>query len=105
MAKTLVFLKDNNIDSYDELVQKSSAATSNFLKKSTRLNEIEARQKEISELQKQIGTYGKTREVYKKYLASGRDQSFHDVHAADIILHEAAKKHFNKLGYGKERSC
>jgi len=53
---------------------------------------------EITELQKQIATYGKTRDVYLRYKASGFDQAFYDVHAADIILHRAAKKHFDQLG-------
>ena len=101
MARTLIYLKENGIDSYDELVQKSSSASGDFQKKLSRIKEIETRQKEISELQKQIGTYGKTRDIYKKYLVSKRDQGFYEIHAADIILHEAAKKFFNESGYGK----
>ena len=101
MARTLIYLKENGIDSYDELVQKSSSASGDFHKKLTRIKEIETQQKEISELQKQIGTYRKTRDVYKKYLASKRDQGFYDIHATDIILCEVAKKFFNESGYGK----
>ena len=101
MARMLIYLKENGIDSYDELVQKASAASGGYQKKLTRIKEIEPRQKEITELQKQIGTYRKTRETYKAYLRSGRDRSFYDANAADIILHEAAKRHFDKAGYGK----
>jgi len=56
---------------------------------------------EITELQKHIGTYGKTRDIYAKYKASGWDQDFFDMYATDIILHKAVKKHFDELGYGK----
>ena len=100
-AKTLIFLKENGIDSYEDLVKKSSSASGDFANLTKRIREIEARQKEISELQKQIGTYGKTRDIYAKYKASGWDRGFYDVHAADIILHRAAKKYFDELGMKK----
>ena len=100
-AKTLIFLKENGIDSYEDLVKKSSLASGDFANLTKRIREIEVRQKEISELQKQIGTYGKTRDIYEKYKKSGWDRGFYDIHAADIILHRAAKKYFNELGMKK----
>ena len=100
-AKTLVFLQENGIDSYEELVKKSSSSSGDFAALTLRIKEIEARQKEIAELQKQIATYGKTRDIFTKFKASGWDRDFYDVHAADIILHRAAKKHFNELGLKK----
>ena len=96
-AKTLIFLKENGIDSFEDLVKKSSSASGDFVTLTKRIRDIEARQKEIAELQKQIGIYGKTRDVYAKYKASGWSRDFYDVHAADIILHRAAKKYFNGL--------
>ena len=100
-AKTLIFLKENGIDSYEELKKKSSSASGDFAALTKRIKEIETRQKDISELQKQIGVYGKTRDIYAKYKASGWDRGFYDIHAADIILHRAAKKYFNELGIKK----
>jgi cell division protein FtsL len=35
------------------------------------IREIETKQKDIAELQKQIGTYSKTRKVYEAYRKSG----------------------------------
>ena len=100
-AKTLIFLKENGIDSYEDLKKKSSSASGDFAALTKRIREIETRQKEIAELQKQIGTYGKTRDIYAKYKASGWDRDFYDIHAADIILHRAAKKYFDELGMKK----
>jgi len=100
-ARTLVYLKEIGIDSYDELKKKSSFASGDFLKVTKRIKEIETRQKEISELQKQIGTYGKTREVYAQYKASGWDSGFYESYRADIILHKAAKKYFDGIGMKK----
>ena len=100
-ARTLIYLQENGIGSYNDLAKKSAAVSSDYNGRLNRIKEIEARQKEISALQKQIGTYKKTKEIYKAHIKSGRDQSFYDVRATDIILHEAAKKHFNSFGYGK----
>ena len=100
-AKTLIFLKENGIDSYEDLKKKSSSASGEFASLTKRIREIESRRKEISELQVQIGTYGKTRDIYAKYKASGWDRGFYDIHSADIALHRAAKNHFDKLGMKK----
>ena len=102
-AKTLIYLQENGIDCYDELCAKTSVASGAFNEKQKRIKEIDARQKEISDLQKQIGTYGKTRKTYEQYKASGWDKDFYETERADIVLHRAAKKHFNDLGYGKNK--
>jgi hypothetical protein len=100
-ARTLIFLQENGIDSYEDLQKKSSSASGDFAALTKRIREIEARQKEVADLQKHIGQYGKTREIYAKYKASGWSRDFYDVHAADIILHRAAKKYFDGLGVKK----
>ena len=103
MARTLIYLQEQGIDSYDDLVAKSDTASSDFNGRLNRIREIEARQKAISELQKQMGTYGKTCEIYAQYKKSKRNQDFYEAHRADITLHEAAKSHFDNLGYGKDK--
>ena len=100
-ARTLIFLKENGIDSYDELNKTSTDLSSEFSALTKRIKEIETKQKENNELQKYIGNYGKTRDIYKRYVASGRSRDFYDVHATEIILHQAAKKHFDELGVKK----
>ena len=100
-ARTLMFLKEHGIDSYGELCEKSSVASSEFSSRTKRIKEIESRQKKINALQKHIGEYSKTREVYAKYKASGWSQDFFNVHATEILLHRAAKKHFDGLGIKK----
>jgi hypothetical protein len=101
MAKTLIFLKENGIDSYEELKKKSSSAGGDFAALTKRIKETETRQKEIAELQKYIGQYGKTRDVYEAYRKSGRSSTFYEEHTAEIILHRAAKKYFDGLGAKK----
>jgi len=94
-ARTLLFLKENGIDSYDDLVEKATAASADFDGRMTKIKAAEKRMAEISELQKHIGVYGKTREVYAKYMKSGWNKDFYEEHRADITLHRAAKKHFD----------
>jgi chaperonin cofactor prefoldin len=100
-AKTLIYLKEKGIDSYDDLVQKATSASAEFSALSDKIKGIEARLKEITELQKYIGQYGKTREIYQKYKASKWDNGFYEENRADITLHRAAKKYFDGLGLKK----
>jgi len=101
LSKTLIFLQENDAADYDVLTQRTASASADFSARSKRIKEVEARQKEIAELQKQISVYGKTREVYKRYQEFKWSQDFYNTHAADIILHRAAKKYFDGLGMTK----
>ena len=100
-AKTLLFLRDNAIDSYDDLLQKTAAASAGFSELNKKIKSIEGRLKDISELQKQIGTYRKTRDTYAQYKKSGWSAKFLEEHRAAITLHRASKKHFDSLGLKK----
>ena len=73
------------------------------IKLTEKIKADEKRMAEIKELQKYIGQYRKTRETYQAYIKSGRSQSFYDAEVTDILLHQAAKKHFDSLGYGKDK--
>ena len=101
MSRTLLFLKEQGVESYDELVEKSADASTTFSDVTDKIRAIESRQKEIAELQRQIGIYGKTREVYADYKRSGFDAEFYEKNRANIALHEAAKRHFSSLGVKK----
>ena len=100
-AKTLLFLQENGIDSYDDLAQKASSASESFSTLSKKIKDADKRLAEIGELQKQIGTYSKTRNTFAKYKASGWDKDFYESQRADITLHRAAKKYFDELGLKK----
>ena len=97
----MLFLQENGIDSFDDLVKKSSSASGDFAALSKKIKDADRRLSEISELQKYIGNYGKTRDTYAQYKASGWDKDFYESRRADITLHRAAKKYFNGLGLKK----
>ena len=75
-GKTLIFLQENNISSYEDLCEKASAVSGKFRALTGKIKDIETRLTEISDLQKQIGTYSKTREIYKKIYRLRTQQRF-----------------------------
>jgi hypothetical protein len=99
MSKTLIWLRDNNIDSYDDLKRRAAAAGSEYNERVKAIKAAEEKLKNIAELQKQIGVYGRTRGVWEAYKKSGRDKAFFEANRADLTLHKAAKKYFDSLGY------
>ena len=79
------------------------AAAQKFNDLSDRTKAANARMKEISELQKQIGAYGKTREIYAQYrkLTGRKRDKFYEQHSSEIAACQAAKRYFNSLGLKK----
>jgi hypothetical protein len=118
MARTLIYLQDRGVGTYDELAEKIKVTTDGYNDKSGRIKETEAKQKEISELQRQIGTYSKTKNTYAEYIRLKKTKLtklqklmntehpadvYYETHRADIILCKSAKKYFNGQGYGKDK--
>jgi len=100
-AKTLIFLQDNNLTDYDALAKTADDSVKRHNGLSDRIKANSSRLKEISELQRQISNYSRTLEVYRGYRESKWSKKYHDAHEGDIILHKAAKKHFDSLGLKK----
>ncbi len=100
-AQTLIYLQENNIDEYEKLTNTISEKTGLQNGLSEKIKSIEKRLNEIRDLEKHIGNYGKTKEIYTQYRKSGYDKSFLENFEEKIILHEAAKKAFNALGVKK----
>jgi hypothetical protein len=107
MARTLIFLKERGIGTYDELAEQTRAVTKDYNGNQDRINEINSRQKEIAELQKKIGTYGKTKEKYSHYRKLQKYEqtawekfkkaehpavAYYESERTDIALHQAEKR-------------
>lgn len=86
---------------FAELKEKSDAVTANFNALSAQIKELENKMNANGELQKQIVNYAKTRAVYVEYRKAGYSKKFRAGHEAEILLHQAAKKHFDELGITK----
>ena len=100
-AKTLIYLQENGLDDYEILSAKAEDAAQRFDALSDKIKTSEKRLSEITSLQKSIGTYRKTRDIYVQYRQSGYSKKFLAAHESDILLHKAAKQEFDKLGLEK----
>ena len=110
MAKTLLFLQDHNLEHLDTLTNKVEDVTHSFNNRCTRIKAIEVRQKEISELQKHIGAYTKTKDIFAEYQRLKREnpstlsklakakslaQKFYDENESAINRCRDSKKYFD----------
>lgn len=100
-AQTLIYLQEHGLDDYNILKEKAEAASAHYNDLSGKIQALEAKLKANADLQKYIVTYSKTRETYAAYRKAGYSKQFRAAHEADILLHQAAKKEFDELGYGK----
>ena len=98
MAKTLIFLQEQGLNEYTALEQRTTSASAAFHDLSARLKAAEARMTEINSLQRHIGNYNRTRDIYRQYKQSRFSKSFRARHEGAILLHQAAKKAFDALG-------
>ena len=103
MAKTLIYLQENGLTDLVELEKACDAAVQKFNDLADQSKAASARMKDISELQKQIGTYGKTREIYPQYrkLTGRKRENFYEQHSREIEDCKEAKRYFNSLGLTK----
>ena len=96
-AEVLIFLQENNIDSYEKLDALAEGAADRFHELSADIRSCEERLKEIGSLKKAIMDYSKTRSVYEAYRKAGYSKKFYEEHRAEITIHKAAKKMFDAL--------
>ena len=103
MARTVIYLQENGLTDLGELERACDAAVQKFNDLADQSKAASARMKDISELQKQIGTYGKTREIYAQYrkLTGRKRENFYEQHSREIEDCKEAKRYFNSLGLTK----
>lgn len=100
MAKTMLYLSENDLD-YGSLVKQGEEAGTQTNTLLAQINANDQRMKEIGELKRHITNYIKTREVYIAYRKAGYSKKFAAAHADDLALHKAAKTYFDTLGTKK----
>ena len=79
MAQTVAYLQEHNLMDYDDLCHKAGAASEHFQTLTTEIKDAEKR-------------------TYAAYRKAGYSKKFLAAHESDILLHKAAKKHFDELG-------
>lgn len=101
MSKTLLFLRDHQIESPEQL---DRLVTQKVAKRDALLSSIQTSEKRLSEigtLKKHIINYSKTRATYEEYRKAGYSKKFLEAHREEITIHKAAKAAFDELDVKK----
>lgn len=101
IAKSIIFLKEHNFESYDEFAKEVKSKQDRYTELSGRIKSAEKRLTEMAILKKHIINYSKTKDIYVGYRKSGYSKKYLAEHEADITIHKAAKKAFDELGLDK----
>ena len=101
LSQAVLYLKEHGDMGYEDLLEKANAATTNFNTLSVQIKDLESKMNANAELQKQIVNYVKTRAVYVEYRKAGYSKKYRTAHESEILLHKAAKNHFDELGIQK----
>jgi len=101
IAETLLFLQNNNLADMTTLKLKLSQANSEYSDLERRINNTDTRIKEIQTLQRHIGKYGKTKDIYSEYLRSKQNPDFFAKNKNAINDCREAKKYFDSLSLAK----
>ena len=96
MSKALLFLRENGIDSLDQLNGKTAAIVQQTEGLRDSIRADESRLAEIAVLRGHILNYVKTRDIYQAYKASGFSKGYFETHRQALTLHKAAKEAFNQ---------
>lgn len=101
MAKALMFLQQNGIESLDQLNDRTFAAVQHLEELKDSIRADEARLAEIAVLRGHILNYVKTRDIYQAYKGSGYSKAYFEAHRQALTLHKAAKEAFNERNLKK----
>jgi hypothetical protein len=101
MAQTMLFLREHNIESLDQLREQAASASDRFDTLTDSIKNSEKRLTEIAVLKKHIINYSKTKDTYIAYRKAGYSKKFFEAHREELTLHKAAKAAFDELGVQK----
>ena len=100
-AKTLMFLQDNDLDDLEKLAEAAQKAKDDFNALQTRIHAADERLKEIPIMQKHIGTYVKTKDIYAEYKRRKFSKKYYAEHEKAIEDCKAAKAFFDEKKLAK----
>ena len=100
-AKTLLFLQDNGLDDLEKLSEAAQKAKDEFNHLQARIHAAEERLKEIPLMQKNIGTYVKTKDIYADYKRRKFSKKFYAENEKAINDCKAAKAFFDEKNLAK----
>ena len=96
-AQSIIFLKEHNIGSIEELDDQISALKSERNVLHAAIRQKQNRMKEINQLRQAIRNYRRTKDVYAQYKASGWSPKFYNEHRKDIEAHKKAQAFYSSV--------
>ncbi|MCP1103714.1 hypothetical protein M2454_002609 [Aequitasia blattaphilus] len=96
-AKTMNFLTEHGITSYEELEEKAAVISATSDKLLDSIKHTENQIADLSLLMKHAATYRKLKPIYNSYRKSSDKEKFLRGHESDIILFEAAVKALKEM--------
>jgi len=99
MSQTLLFIEKHQL-SLNELENMAAEKPQTLINIKNEIEAADEKLQSISLLQRHIGAYGKTKEVYREYKRSKTPGQFRQDNAKAIADHEAARAYFDGNGYG-----
>lgn len=97
-ARTMNFLTEHGIDSYEELESRLTALTDQRDSTLASIKAAEGRIAELTLIAKYSDTYRRCRPVYDRYKKSTDKEKFLRGHESEIILFESAARELKRLG-------
>ena len=91
-AKTMNYLTEHHIDSYEELQSRLDAATEQRDQLAASIKDLERQIAELAHIQKQAAIYRQYQPVYTQYQKARDKEKFLRGHESEIILFEAAAR-------------
>lgn len=92
MAKTILFLQEHKISSYEELKAITDERSGKVRQLMDSMKAKEALLAENKKYQKAIVDYGKTRKTFVAYKKSGYSKKFYAEHEAELLIYKAAEE-------------
>ena len=96
-AQSIIFLKEHNIGSIEDLEDQINVLRSERNKLHAAIREKKNRMKEINELRQAIRDYRRTKDVYAQYKSSGWSPKFYNEHRKDIESHKKAQAVYSSV--------
>lgn len=97
-ARTMNFLTEHGIDSYEELTEKVAAITEKMRAAHDGIKDVEQRAADLLQVKKYAENYRRLKPVYDRYRASRDKEKFLRGNESEIILFEAAARELKRLG-------
>ena len=97
-AKTLNYLAEHGIDSYEALDSKLAELNATVDASLASIKSVECRIVELNLIAKYAATYRKCRPIFNSYRKSNDKEKFLRGHESEIILFEAAARELKRLG-------